>query len=116
GGSVVVPVHKRLVLGSGTELKLRSDPGAVGESVRHDTFICSSTSAAFGTLPAVEVARVRSVVGAAGAAVGRPAASISLSGSLPLSGPCLSGGNPVRALHRHPLARGPVSRARVAEW
>src|SRR4051794_4202549 len=52
--------------GSGACLRLRRDRGVLGERVRHDLFICSSSSAAFGSLSAVEVARVGSVVGAAG--------------------------------------------------
>jgi transposase len=54
-------------------------------------------------------------VGAGGAAASRSAASFSLPGPFALSGPGLSGGDLVRAVHGHALAGGALPGARLAE-
>ena len=54
-------------------------------------------------------------MGAVGAAAARSAASFSLPGPLALSGPGVSGGDLVCAVHGHALAGGALPRARLAE-
>src|SRR5439155_8848593 len=100
------------VSGTGTCLRLSRDPRTAGEALPHEKLICSSTSEASGTLGAVEVARLRSNVGTAGADPDRPAAPLSLPGPGPLWPPPVPGGDPLRALHRHALAAGALPRAR----
>src|SRR5438067_7674656 len=102
-------------MGTGTDLKLSRDPCLAGEALAYENLICSSTSEACGTLGAVEVARLRCDVGAAGADPDRPAAPLSLSGPGPLRPPPVPGGDPLRALHRHALAAGALPRARPAQ-
>src|SRR5438093_4811820 len=63
----------RTVVGTGTDLRLSRDPRPGGEPRCHENLIRSSTSEASGTLGAVEVARLRSNLGAAGADPERPA-------------------------------------------
>src|SRR4051794_12435880 len=101
--------------GSGTGLRLSRDLGVLGERLCHDTFICSSSSAAFGAFSAVAVARVGSVVGAAGPGAYRSGASLSLSGSGTVFAASVFGGDLVRALHRYALVAGAVPGAGVAE-
>src|SRR6266511_3966408 len=80
-----------------------------------DYFACGSSSASSGSREAVQVAGLGRVVGAVGAAACGSAASVSLARPASLSGPGLPGGGLVRAVHRHALAGGAVSRAGVAE-
>src|SRR5438874_8138040 len=98
--------------GTGTCLRLSRDPRPAGEALAHENLISSSTSEASGTLGALEVARLRCDVGAAGADPDRPAAPLPLPGPGPLRPPPVPGRDPLRALHRHALAPGALPRAR----
>src|SRR5439155_23411539 len=101
--------------GSGIDLRLSRDPGPGGDPGCHETLTRSSTSEASGTLGAVEVARLRSNLGAAGADPERPAPPFPLPGPIALQPPPVPGGDPLRALHRHALAAGALPRAGAAE-
>src|SRR5213075_1159555 len=86
--------------GTGTDLRLSRDPRPGGEPRCHENLIRSSTSEASGTLGAVEVARLRSNLGAAGSDPERPAPPFPLPGPIALQPPPVPGGDPLRALHR----------------
>src|SRR5947207_4095520 len=94
---------------------MEQGPGLGRRGPAHEKLTCSSTSEAAGTLGAVEVARLRSDVGTAGADPDRPAPPLPLPGQGPLRPPPVPGGDPLRALHRHSLAAGPLPRARPTE-